>query len=76
MTQLTPQQQSFVDAQVATGMFTDSTEVVQAAIDLLQIRQAEYAQLTEAIAQVNRGEVAELDIADIKARGRQRQVGG
>lgn len=72
MTQLTPNQQSFVDAQVAAGIYPSSTDVVEAALNLLQQRHREYGQLATAIAQIERGEVAELDIADIKARGRQR----
>jgi putative addiction module CopG family antidote len=72
MIQLTPDQQSFVDAQVATGSYQSPNEVVQAALDLLESRHREYTQLTEAIAQVERGEVAELDVEDIKRRGRQR----
>jgi antitoxin ParD1/3/4 len=72
MIQLTPDQQNFVDAQVATGSYQSANEVVQAALDLLESRHREYAQLTEAIAQVERGEVAELDVEDIKRRGRQR----
>jgi putative addiction module CopG family antidote len=76
MIQLTPLQQSFVDSQVATGVFRDSNEVVQAALALLDSRQREYSQLAEAIAQVERGEVAELDVEDIKRRGRQRMSGG
>jgi putative addiction module CopG family antidote len=76
MIQLTPSQQSFVDSQIATGVFRDSSEVVQAALDLLNNRQREYAQLAGAIAEVERGEVAELDVADVKRRGRQRLSGG
>jgi putative addiction module CopG family antidote len=75
MTQLTPSQQTFVDSQVATGIFRDSSEVVQAALELLNNRQLEYSQLVEAIAQVERGEVAELDMEDVKRRGRQRLSG-
>ncbi len=76
MIQLTPSQQSFVDSQIATGIFRDSNEVVQAALELLSSRQREYSQLAEAIAQVERGEVAELDVEDVKCRGRQRLSGG
>jgi len=66
MTQLTPEQQVFVDGQVATGVFHSPTDVVEAAFELLKTRQQEFSQLSGAIAQVERGEVAELDIADIK----------
>jgi putative addiction module CopG family antidote len=76
MIQLTPSQQSFVDSQIATGVFRDSNEVVKAALELLSSRQREYSQLAEAIAQVERGEVAELDVEDVKRRGRQRLSGG
>ena len=72
MIQLTPSQQDFIDSQVATGAFRDPGEVVQAALELLGSRQREYAQLTEAIAQVERGDVAELDVEDLKRRGRLR----
>jgi putative addiction module CopG family antidote len=76
MIQLTPLQQSFVDSQIATGVFRDSNEVVEAALELLNSRQREYAQLAEAIAQTERGDVAELDVEDVKRRGRQRLSGG
>lgn len=72
MIELTPSQQNFVDAQVATGVFRDPSEVLQAALELLNSRQQEYAQLASAVAQVERGEVAELDVEDIKRRGRLR----
>lgn len=72
MTQLTSEQQTFVDGQVATGLFRSPTDVVQAAFELLKTRQHEYSQLSRAISEVERGEVGELDIADIKLRGRQR----
>ncbi|HYO25434.1 MAG TPA: type II toxin-antitoxin system ParD family antitoxin [Lacipirellulaceae bacterium] len=72
MTQLTAQQQRFVDAQVALGAFRSSGEVVQAALELLDARQREYACLQDALAQVEHGNVAELDVQDIKTRGRER----
>ena len=72
MIELTPQQQQFVDAQVATGVFGEPNEVVAAALDLLQQRQGEYVQLRTAIAQVERGEIEPLDIEDVKRRGRER----
>jgi antitoxin ParD1/3/4 len=74
MIELTPQQQQFVDAQVATGAFKEPSEVVRAAIDLLQQRQGEYEQLRTAIEQVERGDLEPLDIEDIKRRGRERRA--
>ncbi len=73
MLELTPQQQQFVDAQVAAGIFHEPSEVVGAALALLNERQREYSQLQSAIAQVERGEYEPLDIEDIKRRGRERR---
>lgn len=75
MIQLTSTQQNFIEAQVATGKFGSASDVVQAALDLLDSRQREYAQLTNAIQQAKRGEVVELDVEDVKRRGRLRMGG-
>jgi putative addiction module CopG family antidote len=75
MLELTPQQLQFIDAQVASGMFREPTEVVGAALALLNERQREYAQLETAIEQVERGEYSPLDIEKIKSRGRARRHG-
>jgi putative addiction module CopG family antidote len=75
MLELTPQQLQFIDAQVASGMFREPTEVVGAALALLNERQREYAQLGSAIEQVERGEYSPIDIEDIKSRGRDRRHG-
>jgi len=74
MIELTPKQQEFIDAQIATGVFKQPAEVVGVALDLLQQRQREYDQLQTAIAQVERGEYEPLDIDDIKRRGRERKA--
>ncbi len=71
--ELTPQQQQFVDAQVAAGIFREPSEVVGAALNLLNERQKEYDQLKSSIDQVERGEYGVLDMEDVKRRGRQRQ---
>ena len=60
MIELTPQQQQFVEAQVAAGNFSEPAEVVQAALELLQ----QTAQpLTEAMVDIREQE----DIAAIQA---------
>lgn len=74
MIELTPQQQQFVDFQVASGVFKEPAEVVGVALNLLQQRQREYDQLQSAIMQVERGEYELLDIEDIKRRGRERKA--
>jgi Arc/MetJ-type ribon-helix-helix transcriptional regulator len=75
MTQLTSTQQDFVEAQIAIGRFRTATDVVQAAFELLDGRLREYAQLASAIEQAERGDVAVLDVEDIKRRGRLRMDG-
>jgi putative addiction module CopG family antidote len=75
MLELTPQQLQFIDAQVASGMFREPSEVVGAALSLLSERQREYAQLESAIEKVERGEYKPLDAEDIKRRGRDRRHG-
>jgi Arc/MetJ-type ribon-helix-helix transcriptional regulator len=74
MIELTPQQQQFVDSQIALGLFKEPTEVVGVALGLLQQRQDEYRQLSRAVGQVERGEYELLDIEDIKRRGRERKA--
>lgn len=74
MIELTPQQQQFIDAQIASGVFREPAEVVDEALSLLQQRQREYDQLRTAIAHVERGELEALDIEDIKRRGRERKA--
>lgn len=74
MIELTPQQQQFIDAQVSTGAFNKPTEVVGAALDLLQQRQAEYDRVQSAIQQIECGEFEPLDMDDVKRRGRERRA--
>jgi len=72
MIELTPELLQRIESHVATGSFKEPNEVLRAAMDLLEQRQSEYNQLMPAIGQVQRGECAELDIEDIKRRGRER----
>lgn len=73
MLDLTRELQQGIEAHVATGSFKQPSEVLQAALDLLEHRQGEYDQLSAVIEQVERREYAELDVADIKRRGRERR---
>jgi putative addiction module CopG family antidote len=74
MIELTPQQQQFVDEQIAAGLFSEPSAVVGAALGLLEQRQREYSRLQSAIAQVERGEYAPLDIEEVKRRGHERKA--
>jgi putative addiction module CopG family antidote len=74
MIELTPQQQQFVDSQIAAGIFAEPAEVVGVALALLQQRQSEYAQIETAIGQVERGKYEPLDMDDVKRRGNERKT--
>jgi putative addiction module CopG family antidote len=74
MIELTPQQQQFVDSQIAAGVFKELAEVVGVALTLLAHRQREYQQVQTAIAQVEQGKYEPLNIDDIKRRGRERKA--
>lgn len=72
MIELSPELLQRIEAQVSTGSFKEPSDVVRAALDMLELRQSEYQQLSTAIEQVVRGEYHALDIEDIKRRGRER----
>jgi antitoxin ParD1/3/4 len=77
MIELTPQQQQFVDAQVAAGLFKEPTEVVGVALELLQQRQREYEEyvrneVSKGAAAIEAGERVPWDPERIKREGRQR----
>jgi putative addiction module CopG family antidote len=77
MIQLTPQQQQFVDAQIATGVFREPAEVIGVALELLQQRQREHDEyvrneLSKGIASLEAGERVSWDPERIKEEGRRR----
>ena len=72
MIEITPEQQQRIEAQVAAGTFKEPSHVLQAALDMLEHRQSEYKQLATAIEQADCGECQELDVEDLKRRGRER----
>jgi putative addiction module CopG family antidote len=51
MVELTPEYQQFVEAQVATGIFKDTSEVIEAGLELLRkaAKQREYELTVKAI---------------------------
>ena len=79
MIELTPQQQQFVDAQIATGVFKEPAEVVGVALELLQQRQREHEEnvrneLSKGIAALEAGERVPWDPERIKEEGRRRFI--
>jgi putative addiction module CopG family antidote len=77
MIELTPQQQQFVDAQVAAGLYREPAEVVGVALDLLRQRQREHDEyvqneLLKGVATIEAGERFPWDPAHVKEEGRRR----
>ena len=80
MIQLTPQQQQFVDAQVASGVFKEPAEVIGVALDLLKQRQREHDEyirneLSKGVAALEAGERVSWDPDRVKQEGRRRLSG-
>ena len=71
---------AFLEAEVASGAYATTSEVVRDAIRLYQRRKAEDAARLEALrneiavglAEADRGDLVTADAASIKARGRRR----
>jgi len=72
MLEITSELQRRIETHVGRGVFNKPSEVIQAALDILEERQHEYNQLESAIGQLKRGEVSDLNPEDIKHRGRER----
>lgn len=77
MIELTPQQQQFIDTQIATGVFKEPAEVIGVALDLLQQQQRERDEyvrneLSKGVAAIEAGERVAWDPGRIKQDGRRR----
>ncbi len=74
MTELTPEQQQFVESQVAAGGFKNPTEVIQAGIDLLRQSAAErdyqdtVAEIQKAVPDIEAGRGRTVEEADVAMR--------
>jgi antitoxin ParD1/3/4 len=77
---LTAEMRAFLEAEVASGAYATTSEVVRDAIRLYQRRKAEDAARLEALrneidiglAEADRGNLLTVDAASVKARGRKR----
>lgn len=58
---LSPDRESFIQTQIATGVFKDRTDALEAGVDLLRSRQALIDRLTESRRQLDNGESIEYD---------------
>jgi len=71
-TDLSPENEGYLQQIVAEGLFTSRAEALDAAVELLRRREETRRAVQAGIDQIERGEVVPLDIEDIKARGRER----
>jgi len=77
---LTAEMRAFLEAEVASGAYATTSEVVRDAIRLYQRRKAEDAARLEVLrseiaiglAEADRGDLLTVDAASVKARGRKR----
>ncbi|EAQ82638.1 ribbon-helix-helix domain-containing protein [Blastopirellula marina] len=69
--QLTPAQQKFAEAQVASGAYESTDKVVEAALGLLRDRQVEFERLVVAFQELEQGDHHTFDVEDIKRMGRE-----
>ena len=74
---LTPQLEALVRAKVSSGLYNSASEVVREALRLMdredQMRAAALVQLRQDIQSgLDSGPAGELDVADVKRRGRER----
>ena len=76
---LTPQLESYIKQKVATGMYNSVSEVVREALRLMEERdslqtmklEALRADIQQGLNSLDKGQGKNLDIEQIKARGRQ-----
>lgn len=69
--ELSPLQQEFAEAQVASGAYGSTDKVVEAALMLLRAQQVEYERLTVAFRELEQGDHRPFDIEEIKQMGRE-----
>lgn len=74
---LTPQLEDLVRSKVTSGLYNSASEVIREALRLMEredrMRDATLSQLRQDIQDgINSGSAGELDIEDIKRRGRER----
>ena len=71
-TNLSPENEQFLEHAVSVGMYHDRGEALDRAVELLRRRDELIRDVNEGIEQLERGEGVPLDIAEIKAAVRDR----
>ncbi len=69
---LSPDLAQWIQDRVATGPYSSAAELIREALRLLQAREQFRSDVLAGVAQLDRGEVADLDMAAIKAAARQK----
>jgi Arc/MetJ-type ribon-helix-helix transcriptional regulator len=70
--QLSPENEQFLEQAVAVGMFHDRDEAIDRAVGLLRRREQLIRDVNKGIEQLERGEGVPLDIEQIKSTVRRR----
>ena len=70
--QLSPENEQFLEQAVAIGMFHDRDEAIDRAVELLRRREQLIRDVNKGIEQLERGEGVPLDIEQIKTLVRER----
>jgi antitoxin ParD1/3/4 len=77
---LSPELESFVKSQIASGAYTSADEVLRNALKLLEEREHKLqllrADIQEGIDQLDRGEYSTLTMDDIKKLAREKALAG
>ncbi len=71
-TDISPENQQYLEETVARGTFPSKARALDAAIELLKRREQLIRDVNAGIEELERGEHGPLDVEDIKARGRKR----
>jgi antitoxin ParD1/3/4 len=69
---LSPDLAQWIQDRVAAGPYSSAAEVIREALRLLQTREQFRSDVLAGVAEIDRGEVAELDMESLKAAARQK----
>jgi antitoxin ParD1/3/4 len=68
--------EQFINSQIASGRYGSASEVIRASLRLLEEHEQRTEKLRQALIEGEKGEFVELDIREIKRKGRRRVKSG
>ena len=68
--------EQFINSQIASGRYGSASEVIRASLRLLEEHEQRTEKLRQALIEGEKGEFVELDIHEIKRKGRRRVKSG